>query len=157
MEVEQLEIRDQLKRFAPFDQLSDEWLNTLASQIEIGYFKAGSDILVQGDEVTHLHVIRSGAVELYRRNGDLYNRLAEGDIFGNWGLLMNRPVRFPARAIEDTLIYFIAKDLFDQLWEASEDFAEFVEVEDQSRLRAAVNHQQNTDLMTSRVYKLLSR
>lgn len=157
MEVEQLEIRDQLKRFAPFDQLTDEWLDTLASQIEIGYFKAGADIMIQGDEVTHLHIIRSGAVELYRRNGELYNRLAEGDIFGNWGLLMNRPVRFPARAIEDTLIYFVAKDLFDQLWEASEAFAEFVEVEDQSRLRAAVNQQQNTDLMTSRVYKLLSR
>lgn len=157
MEVEHLEVRDQLRRFAPFDQLSDDWLNTLASQIEIGYFKAGSDILVQGDEVTHLHIIRSGAVELYRRNGDLYNRLAEGDIFGNWGLLMNRPVRFPARAIEDSLIYFVAKDLFDQLWEASEGFAEFVEVEDQSRLRAAVNQQQNTDLMTSRVHKLVSR
>ncbi|MEX0623734.1 DUF294 nucleotidyltransferase-like domain-containing protein [Saccharospirillum sp.] len=157
MEVEHLEIRDQLRRFAPFDQLSDEWLNTLASQIEIGYFKAGSEILVHGEEVTHLHIIRSGAVELYRRNGDLYNRLAEGDIFGNWGLLMNRPVRFPARAIEDSLIYFIAKDLFDQLWEASEAFAEYVEVEDQSRLRAAVNQQQNTDLMTSRVHKLVSR
>ncbi|WP_394170550.1 DUF294 nucleotidyltransferase-like domain-containing protein [Saccharospirillum alexandrii] len=157
MEVEHLEIRDQLRRFAPFDQLPDEWLDTLASQIEIGYFKAGSDIMVRGEEVTYLHIIRSGAVELYRSNGELYNRLAEGDIFGQWGLLMNRPVRFPARAIEDTLIYFVAKDLFDRLWESSETFAEFVEVEDQSRLRAAVNQQQNTDLMTSRVYKLLSR
>lgn len=157
MEVEHLEIRDQLKRFAPFDQLPDDWLDTLAGQIEIGYFKAGSDIMVRGDDVTHLHFIRSGAVELYRSNGELYNRLAEGDIFGHWGLLMNRPVRFPAKAIEDTLIYFIAKDLFDRLWEDSEAFAEFVEVEDQSRLRAAVNQQQNTDLMTSRVHKLLSR
>ena len=157
MEVEHLEIRDQLKRFAPFDQLEDEWLDTLATQIEIGYFKAGSDIMVKGEEVTSLHIIRSGAVELYRSNGELYNRLAEGDIFGHWGLLMNRPVRFPARAIEDTLIYFVGKDLFDRLWEANEAFAEFVEVEDKSRLRAAVNQQQNTDLMSSRVYKLLSR
>lgn len=157
MEVEHLEIRDQLRRFAPFDQLEDEWLDTLASQIEIGYFKAGSDIMVRGEEVTSLHIIRSGAVELYRSNGELYNRLAEGGIFGHWGLLMNRPVRFPARAIEDTLIYFVAKDLFDRLWESNEAFAEFVEVEDKSRLRAAVNQQQNTDLMTSRVHKLLSR
>jgi len=157
MDVEHHEIRDQLKRFAPFDQLTEEWLDVLGSTIEIGYFKAGSQIMTAGDTVSHLHIIRSGAVELYRRNGDLYNRLAEGDIFGQWGLLMNRPVRFPAVAIEDTLIYFIARKQFDQLWEADENFAQYVEVEDHSRLRAAVTQQQNTDMMTSRVHKLLSR
>jgi CBS domain-containing protein len=157
MEVEQLQIRDQLSRFEPFDRLPDEWIDLLASRIEIGYFKAGSQIMVEGDQVTQLHIIRSGAVELYRRNGDLYNRLAEGGIFGHWGLLMNRPVRFPATAIEDTLIYFIDKELFDRLWEDSEVFAQYVEVEDHSRLRSAVSQQQNTDLMTSRVHKLLSR
>jgi CBS domain-containing protein len=157
MEVEQLQIREQLSRFEPFDRLSGEWVDLLASRIEIGYFKAGSQIMVEGDQVTQLHIIRSGAVELYRRNGDLYNRLSEGGMFGQWGLLMNRPVRFPATAIEDTLIYFIDKELFDRLWEDSEVFAQFVEVEDHSRLRSAVSQQQNTDLMTSRVHKLLSR
>ena len=45
MQVELLEIRDHLSRFAPFDGLPDDTLDEIARQVEVGYFKAGSDIL----------------------------------------------------------------------------------------------------------------
>ncbi|SDM21820.1 CBS domain-containing protein [Franzmannia pantelleriensis] len=157
MDIELLEIREQLARFAPFDSLSDEHLDSVAGRIEVAYFKAGSDILRLDDPVEDLYYIRSGAVEIYWRNGELFNRLSEGDIFGHFSLLRNRKVRFPAKALEDTLIYFIPGDVFHELCEHDEHFADFVEF-GRPRLKAAVEEQhKSNDMMMTRVRKLVSR
>ena len=158
MQIELLEIRDHLQRFPPFDTLPEDSLDAIARKVEVAYFKAGSDILLYGAEIHELHYVRSGAVEIYRRNGELYNRLSEGDIFGQAGLLRSNKVRFPARAIEDSLIYFIPGELFGQLCEAHDSFADFVEAEGQSRLKSAVESQgQASELMQLKVRKLISR
>jgi CBS domain-containing protein len=158
MQIELLEIRDHLQRFPPFDALPEDSLDAIARQVEVAYFKAGSDILLYGAQIHELHYVRSGAVEIYRRNGELYNRLSEGDIFGQAGLLRSNKVRFPARAIEDSLIYFIPGELFGQLCEAHDSFADFVEAEGQSRLKSAVESQgQASELTQLKVRKLISR
>ncbi|MGB4072483.1 DUF294 nucleotidyltransferase-like domain-containing protein [Pseudomonas sp.] len=158
MQIELLEIRDHLQRFPPFDALPGESLDAIARQVEVAYFKAGTDILLHGAAIHELHYVRSGAVEIYRRNGELYNRLSEGDIFGQAGLLRSHKVRFPARAIEDCLIYFIPAALFEQLCEQHDSFAEFVEAEGQSRLKSAVENQgQASELMQIKVRQLISR
>ncbi|MGK9522498.1 cyclic nucleotide-binding domain-containing protein, partial [Salmonella enterica subsp. enterica] len=90
------EISDHLYRFAPFDTLPKESVDAIARRVEVSYFKAGSDILEAGAIIHDLHYVRSGAVEIYRRNGELYNRLVEGDLFGQAGLLRSNKVRFPA-------------------------------------------------------------
>jgi CBS domain-containing protein len=158
MQIELLEIRDHLQRFPHFDALPEDSLDAIARQVEVAYFKAGSDILLYGAQIHELHYVRSGAVEIYRRNGELYNRLSEGDIFGQAGLLRSNKVRFPARAIEDSLIYFIPGELFGQLCEAHDSFADFVEAEGQSRLKSAVESQgQASELTQLKVRKLISR
>ncbi|WP_324732490.1 DUF294 nucleotidyltransferase-like domain-containing protein [Pseudomonas paeninsulae] len=158
MQIELIEIRDHLQRFPPFDGLPEDSLDEIARQVEVGYFKAGSEILSFGAEIHDLHYVRSGAVEIYRRTGALYNRLTEGDVFGQFGLLRGHKVRLPARAIEDSLIYFIPGRLFEQLCEAHDFFADFVEAEGQSRLKSAVESQGNaSDLMKIKVRKLVSR
>ncbi|MBD3894878.1 cyclic nucleotide-binding/CBS domain-containing protein [Halomonas sp. ML-15] len=157
MDIELLEIREHLARFAPFDALSDAQLDDLVGTIEVAYFKAGSEILALGEQIEDLHYIRSGAVEISWRNGELFNRLSEGDIFGHFSLLRNRKVRFPAKALEDTLIYFIPGERFHQLCEADEHFAEFVEL-GQPRLKSVVEEQhKSNDMMMTRVRKLVSR
>jgi len=157
MDVELLEIRQHLARFPPFEGLSDELLDEVAGSVEVAYFKAGSDILLLDQEVHEFCYIRSGAVEVYRRGGELYNRLGEGDIFGHFSLLRNHRARFPARAMEDTLIYFIPESAFQRLCEADEHFADFVELE-RPRLESAVKDQKkNNDMMITRVRKLLTR
>ncbi|MFP6847683.1 MAG: DUF294 nucleotidyltransferase-like domain-containing protein [Pseudomonas sp.] len=158
MQIELLEIRDHLQRFPPFDALPEESLDAIARQVGVSYFKAGTDILLHGAAIQDLHYVRSGAVEIYRRHGELYNRLSEGDIFGQAGLLRSNKVRFPARAIEDSLIYFIPAALFAQLCEQHDSFADFVEAEGQSRLKSAVESQgKASDLMQIKVRTLISR
>src|SRR5690554_5580553 len=158
MQVELIEIRDHLSRFAPFDELPEETLDETARQVQVRYFKAGTPILELGDEITDLHYIRSGAVEILRRNGELFNRLGEGDIFGQASLRRDSRVRFPARALEDTLIYFIPGVLFSQLNESFDNFADFVDTEGSGRLRSAIELQgRANELMKVRVNKLISR
>ncbi|MEH6387402.1 MULTISPECIES: DUF294 nucleotidyltransferase-like domain-containing protein [Pseudomonas] len=158
MQVEFIEIRDHLSRFPPFDGLDEDVLNDVAPQIEISYVRAGTDILQFGEDSHYLYYVRSGAVEIYRRNGDLYNRLTEGDIFGHFGLLRDNKVRFPARAIEDSLLYLIPDRLFKQLCDEHDSFADFVEAEGQSRLKTAVDTQAKaSELMKIKVRKLVSR
>ena len=97
MEIEQIEVLTFLKQHPPFNELPEETLSWVATQVEISYFKAGSPILVFEQAIDALHLVRSGAVEVFRRNGDLYNRLSEGGLFGQFGLLRHGKVRFPAQ------------------------------------------------------------
>ncbi len=157
MEAEVREIREHLGRYPPFDRLSEQLLDKVASSVEISYFRAGSLILSYKQSIDSLYYIRSGAVEVYRHNNELYNRLGEGDIFGHLGLLHNHHVRYPASAIEDTLIYLIPDAVFQQLCDEDENFADFVELSG-SRLKTTVeqSHREN-DMMVTRVRSLIGR
>lgn len=159
MQAEHIEIVDFLGRHQPFSELSEEQLAQVAMQVEITYFKAGSQILEFGEEIHDWYVIRSGAVEIYRRNGDLYNRLSEGGFFGEFGLLRNGRVRFPIMALEDTLVYLIPEAVFNELFDNNEAFADIVEVEDRTRLRQAVARRREdaNELMTAKIETLVKR
>ncbi len=158
MQAEQLEICGFLGQHPPFSTLPEEALQQIAREIEVSYFRAGSPILSFGDEIHDLYMIRSGSVEIFRRDGKLYDRISEGDLFGQMGLLMNNRVRLPTSALEDTLVYCIPEAVFSNLCDRFVEFADFVEVEDRTRLRQTVSRQQDaSDLMTSRVTALISR
>src|SRR5690554_6223955 len=158
MQAELLDIRNHIAQHAPFDEMPEELLDRIVTGIEVAYYRAGTQILELGQQNYWLHYIRSGAVEIFRRSGELYNRIGEGEIFGQFGLLMRGQVRFPARALEDSLLYSIPAETFHHLFENDENFADFVEIEDRSRLRSAVSRREKSNaLMTSRVSRLISR
>jgi len=158
MQAELLDIRNHIAQYPPFNDMPEELLERVVSGIEVVYYRAGTQILELGQTNHWLHYIRSGAVEIFRRSGELYNRVGEGEIFGQFGLMMNKKVRFPAKAIEDCLIYKIPDTTFQHLWETDENFADFVEIEDRSRLRSAVSRREKSnELMTAKVTRLISR
>ena len=158
MEIEQIEILQFLQRHSPFQELPPEQQLQLAQSINVGYFQAGSEILRYNEPLHTLHLIRSGAVETFRRNGDLYNRLSEGGIFGEQGLLRGGKVRFPATALEDTLIYFIPEHVFQQLFDNNEFFADYVEVGDTERRKSTrAAKQAEADLLSAKISTLLQR
>ena len=158
MQAELLDIRNHIAQHAPFDEMPEELLDRIVTGIEVAYYRAGTQILELGQQNYWLHYIRSGAVEIFRRSGELYNRIGEGEIFGQFGLLRNQKVRFPAKAIEDCLIYKIPYETFQYLWENDENFADFVEIEDHSRLRSAVSRRhKSNELMSAKVTRLIAR
>ena len=157
MEAELLEIKNFLAQHPPFDELEDEVLNTVTKSIEISYFREDTPVIHFGDEIHDLYMVRSGVIEVYRRKGELYNRIDEGALFGQMGLLTNNKVRFPAKAITDTLLYCIPEAVFQHLYDNYESFADFVEVQDSARLRHAISTStEQNDLTTSKVRTLLT-
>ncbi|MCE0492596.1 DUF294 nucleotidyltransferase-like domain-containing protein [Vibrio salinus] len=157
MQPELLDIKQFLIQFPPFSEMPEEEIDDLTAKIEISYFRSDSNIIPFGGEINDLYIIRSGSVEVYRRKGELYNRLSEGDLFGQMGLLTNNKVVFPVKAIEDTLVYCLPEPYFQELYARNDAFAEFVEVDDKARLRQAVSvTEQQNDLTTSKLKKLLT-
>ncbi|MCG9719929.1 DUF294 nucleotidyltransferase-like domain-containing protein [Shewanella sp. Isolate7] len=158
MEAELNEIQNFLVQYPPFNALPDEVVDMVSHHVEIAYYRQDTPIIHFGDHIHDLYMVRSGVVEVYRRKGELYNRLDSGDLFGQMGLLTNNKVRFPVKAIEDTLVYCIPEAIFQELYEQHDTFADFVEVEDSARLRQTVsNSSDQNDLTTSKVKTLLTR
>ncbi|EJG1726776.1 TPA: DUF294 nucleotidyltransferase-like domain-containing protein [Vibrio parahaemolyticus] len=158
MEAEQLEVLNFISQHPPFDELPEEQLKKIAIHAEVAYFRQGTDILKFGDTIRDLYMMRSGAVEIYRRKGELYNRIDAGGLFGQMGLLMNNRVRMPAKAIEDTLVYCIPENIFNELCDEFENFADFMELEDSARLRNAISSRSDgNDLTTAKARKILTR
>jgi CBS domain-containing protein len=159
MQSEQLEVLDFLQRHLPFTALPEDALHELAKHIDVRYFKADSSILKFGEPAHNWFIVRSGAVEVFRRDGTLYNRLTEGGHFGEAGLLQQRrQVRFPVTALEDTLLYVVPAEIFLLMFEEHEGFADLIEVEDHSRLRTVVSKsEQANELMSASVESLLVR
>lgn len=156
--AEQLEIAGFLAQHPPFNELPETALHEIAQQVEISYYRAGRDILQFREPIQDLYVVRSGVVETFRRTGELYNRLGEGGIFGQLGLMMNRRVRFPVKALEDTLLYCIPVTLFNDLCDRFDTFADYFEAEDDALLRNAISAQaENNDLTTVKVKELITR
>jgi len=157
MQIEQSEVLDFLRRHPPFSSLPDEELASVANNVEVAYYRAQSTILQLGQDNYQWYVIRSGAVEVFRRDGQLYNRLEAGDFFGEQSLMHNRPIRFPVIAFEDTLVYLIGKEKFNYLFDNFEGFADYVEVEDQTRLRQSIaKREDDNTLLTAKVETLIT-
>lgn len=158
MQIEQLEILDFLRAHPPFDALPQEALEQAAAAIDVRYYKAGEQIVEFDQPSEFWYVVRSGAVEVFRRNGRLYNRLTEGGYFGEFGLLRNGRVRFPARALEDSLIYLIPQQVFLELFDRHETFADHVEIEDRTRLRQVMSQREDAnDQLSATVDTLVGR
>lgn len=158
MQAEHQDIVQQLQRGAPFNALDEAQLEQLAQQIEIRYAPAKNTVVNVGDPIEHLYYIRSGSVELKRRDGRLYNRLEELDVFGQLGLLLDGRNRFQVQTREDTLLYLIPAEVFHGLCAQSQIFADFMEVEDRARLRQASSRQVNQNtLLSERVGELIRR
>ena len=162
MQDEQIEIAHFLRRLAPFAGLPPDQAQAVVEQVaaatDVAYFKAGTDIVLFGAPARYWHVVRSGVVEVFRRDGTLYSRLTEGGYFGEAGLLQNKKVRFPAQALEDSLVYLIPDTSFAELFEQQPSFADQVEIEDRTRLRQVLSAREASDpFFTTSVQDLIKR
>ena len=97
------DVAEFLRAHPPFDVLAPAELDAVAAQAQIEFHAGGTTIFSQGEEtVSHVRVVRSGAVEL-RHSDRVLDELGEGEMFGQASMLSGLPTAFAARAVEDTL------------------------------------------------------
>jgi CBS domain-containing protein len=116
------EITRFLSELPGFEELDQVELTAAARAIQIGYYKAGNQVLKIGTPNEQLHIVRSGALELRNAEGDLVTRAAEGDVFGFPSLMNAVPLRNQSTAIEDSLIYHLDGEIFGKLRRRNERF-----------------------------------
>ncbi|GAB6147060.1 putative nucleotidyltransferase substrate binding domain-containing protein [Desulfocicer niacini] len=158
MEIELFEIRNFFFSHPPFRNLPGKVVDDMVPHIRVAYFQKGAMILEKDHETQALYVIRKGAVEIFRSSGELLTRMGEGECFGQFALMRRKKVRYPAKAIEDTLVYLIPDDIFQTLCYEHDRFADFMEEDHSLRLKVAledVDQQARNPLMVSRLVTLL--
>lgn len=144
-----------VRQTLPFSVLPEEELQAVVRQVEITYYRNGH-IFDDRTPEQGLRIVRSGAVELRGQDGELLDRLAEGESFSLHGLLEGNPgVR--AILMEDSLFYFIPQPVYRELRSRYRDFDRFFHGQRSRRLFRATRSMVSTGTMTRPVRTLMSR
>jgi CBS domain-containing protein len=107
-----------LRAHPPFDSLDPNEVERVAAAAELEVYRPGEVVFAQGAEpVTHLRVVRSGAIEIIA-DGNVLDVLGEGELFGHASMLSGFPTGFEARAAEDSSCYRIGVEVAQALLSA---------------------------------------
>lgn len=109
-------IEDMLANTSLFSRVDREELNNIAGFVQIQNYSAGQVIDREGDLGTTLHIIRSGAVDVYQGyetdDQTLLASFGEGDFFGEMALLLGRPRSATVVASSDTECLQLLRNAF---------------------------------------------
>ncbi len=141
MEVELIEIRQFLEKRNPFNHLGQELLDELPKDVEIRYLRRGADFPPLPNFV---YIVRSGAIEIFDKQGELCEKLGEGDVYSVTCQLVNLSECERGKSTEDTLLYMLHCDRLKELCLESRSFGEHFSATVKERLRAAVNSTQES-------------
>ncbi|WP_432834123.1 putative nucleotidyltransferase substrate binding domain-containing protein [Dactylosporangium sp. CA-092794] len=101
------EFADFLGGHAPFDALSADELQRVVRRLEVEYFAAGATVVAVGESLTHVWVVRTGALEVVD-GGRVVDLLGPGDMFGLEWVRSGLPSPVLVRAHEESLCLRIA-------------------------------------------------
>lgn len=108
-----------LKRFPPFSFVTDKELEKIASSVEIQYLEKGETLFRQGAPPSpHFFILKEGEIRLSENQGgkeEVKEYLDEGDVFGVLALLGKRPYVLNAKISQNSLIYAIPVQVFEEI------------------------------------------
>jgi CBS domain-containing protein len=156
MEIELQEIRDFLAACSPFNELADASLDTLPAQLTIRYLRRGSAFPPQEDGDNSGWLLRSGAVDFRDSNGQLLDKLAEGDLYTGQCDWLADSRQQTGVISEDALLYEIPCDLLKQLCLSSQEFNQHLTADLRQRLQQAAAPR-DTSLLTLKAGDLIQR
>ncbi|WP_158856103.1 DUF294 nucleotidyltransferase-like domain-containing protein [Lunatibacter salilacus] len=112
-------VKEFLKKYPPFNFLTDDLLELVAREVELIYYEKGEYLFEKGEPAKkHFFVVREGAIHLTEELAGISHtreHCDEGDVFGVLALLGKRPYILTAQAVEDSLLYAIPVHVFDDI------------------------------------------
>lgn len=138
MDFELAEIRDFLAGHAPFDRLPPAALDLLPRQLSVRYLRRGTSVPPPDADAAYLYVVRQGALEMRDGDGDLVDKLGEGD---SCPLACDADLRstFSAITVEDSLLYLLPCPRLLALRQAHPDFDRYFDASAAQRLQFALS------------------
>jgi CBS domain-containing protein len=112
-------IYDFLKAYPPFSLLPEALLMLVSERVQVQYCQPQQEVFHQGDQPgAHIFIVREGAVQLFRETASeefLVEQCDEGDVFGIRPMLAEENYALTARAAEETLLYAVNIESFQQV------------------------------------------
>jgi len=149
-------ITEFIKALVPFDTLTHTALERCCKSLSVGYYSKSSAFVPLDASHPQLYIVRSGAFEVRDNDGELLDRLGEGDYFGFPSLLSGEKVSNRVRILEDGLVYHLDPDSFDYLRVESRQFDRFFNRAFAKRLRHQARFNAKELTTTNRVSSLMS-
>lgn len=122
MEEERAEVDDvSLASVRFLTGASGRGLARLEQRTDLVPFEPGELIFKEGDRPTHLFVVKSGRVEVFRvfdGEEEVQRQLGHGELLGELGILGGHARSASVRAIEPTELWAIHREAFLELYEA---------------------------------------
>lgn len=106
-----------LKKSTVFSPMNTDELRSLLGKFTIQHFNPGQDIVQEGDQGDSFYIIRSGITEIFKKSAGAkaIGQLGEGDFFGELALLTGYPRAATVRANDETTVFRLSKEDFDNL------------------------------------------
>ena len=125
-----------------FGALSREEMRSLAAEFHRVTLTGGETLLRQGDPADCLYLILSGrlraSVEHPGERDTVVGEVARGEIVGEMGLLIDEPRSTTIRAIRDSELLRLSRDVFDRFLAAHPAAAKHIARQGLSRLRRTI-------------------
>lgn len=119
-----------LRRFPPFEAVSENDIQTLAKRCHIRHFNAQEEIYAEKSPSAAVYFIIYGSIGLYkkRRNKvtDRVQAVAAGNFIGETSLVKNTPRTHSAKALEKTQVIVLFQSDFEDLEYARPRLALFI-------------------------------
>ncbi|GAB6044213.1 putative nucleotidyltransferase substrate binding domain-containing protein [Endothiovibrio diazotrophicus] len=122
MEAELIEIREFLADHPPFSLLPEEALAELPKRLAVRYLRRGTPFPPEDEAEGALYLLRSGAVELRDGQGELMEKIGEGELYAARCLDHSSEALFQGRVVEDSLFYLLPCERLRQLREEYPEF-----------------------------------
>ncbi len=117
------EIIRALKKNKLFKSLPEDVLKEIAHYINVREFKKGRVIFFEGDTGRYLYLVKSGKLEVYKRNRNdeevVLAVFGPGDFVGEMALIEETTRSATCRAIEDSELMLFSHRAFEDLIEES--------------------------------------
>jgi len=149
-------IFDFMCQLPPFDSLDQTILKQCCQSLTIAYYGKQQQLVHVDTNQAQLYIVRSGAFEVTTQQGELIDRIAEGQFFGFSGMLSGEKVVNQVHILEDGLVYHLPATMFDQLRAQSHSFDRFFNQAFAKRLRNQGSIS-NKHINTARITHIMCR
>lgn len=114
-------VYDFLKKYPPFDIITEEDLLTLSKEVVVIYLEKGKVLFAENEQAhSFLYIVKEGAIEMKQTintHQEMVDICDEGDVFGVRPMITNTPYTMSAIAQEESIVYGIPADEFKPILE----------------------------------------
>jgi len=149
-----LEQRSFISEIPPFDRLDSNELDIVTQSMDIGYFRAGECLIVQGGKSPkHLYIIIKGAVKENNKNDETISLYVSQDSFDAMALLEGKNKNnFIVQ--EELICYLLPKKIFLDLIRQNNRFEEFYYQNLSTRINQLIEQRNSKELASLLVAKV---